>query len=59
MYNNLIYEKKNLEVYMHFKLCMHEHFDLITNPFKYKCETFQVFINPFQKIVMSQNATHK
>jgi hypothetical protein len=52
-------KKKNLEVYMHFKLCMHEHFDLITNPFKYKCETFQVFINPFQKIVMSQNATHK
>jgi hypothetical protein len=26
------------------KLCMHEHFDLITNPFKYKCETFQIFI---------------
>jgi hypothetical protein len=24
---------------MHPKLCMHEHFDLITNPFKYKCET--------------------
>jgi len=38
---------------MYHKLCMHEHFDLITNPFKYKCETFQIFIHPFQKIVMS------
>ncbi len=25
----------NLEVYMHHRLCMHEHFDLITKPFKY------------------------
>jgi hypothetical protein len=38
---------------MHHRLCMHEHFDLISNPFKYKCETFQIFIHPFQKIVMS------
>jgi hypothetical protein len=38
---------------MHFKLCMHEHFNLIANPFKYKCETFQIFIHPFQKIVVN------
>jgi hypothetical protein len=43
----------NLEVYMHPKLCMDEHFDLITNQFKYTCETSQVFIHPFQKIVAS------
>ncbi len=40
----------NLEVYMHLKLCMHEHFDLINNPFKYKCETSQVFIHSFKKL---------
>jgi hypothetical protein len=45
--------KKKIQVYMHPKFCMHEHFDLITNPFKYKCETCQVFIHLFQKIVMS------
>jgi hypothetical protein len=28
---------------------MHEHFDLITNLFKYKCETSQIFIHPFKK----------
>jgi hypothetical protein len=38
---------------MHLKLCMHEHFDLITNPFKYKCETSYVFIHACQKIVVS------
>jgi hypothetical protein len=38
---------------MHSRLCMHEHFDLIINPFKYKCEISQVFIHPFQKIVVS------
>jgi len=38
---------------MHPKLFMHEHFDLITNPFKYKCENFQIFIHQFQKIVMN------
>jgi len=43
----------NLEVYMHHRLCMHEHFDLITNPFKYKCQTSQVFIHPFQKIELN------
>jgi len=35
---------------MHPKFCMHEHFDTITNPFKYKCEIFQIFIFPFKKI---------
>jgi hypothetical protein len=50
MYKDLIYGKK---IYMHPKLCMHEHFDLITNTLKYKYETCQVFIHPFQKIVMS------
>jgi hypothetical protein len=34
---------------MHPKLCMHEQFELITNPFKYKCETYQIFICPFLK----------
>jgi hypothetical protein len=29
------------------KPCMHEHFDLIVNHFKYKCETFQFFIYQF------------
>jgi hypothetical protein len=38
---------------MHPKLCMHEHFDLITNPFKYKCGSSQVFMHPFQKIMVS------
>jgi len=38
---------------MHLKFCMHEHFDLITNPFKYTCETSQTFIHPFQKIMVS------
>jgi hypothetical protein len=33
---------------MHPKLYMHEHFHLINNPPKYKCEIFQVFIHPFQ-----------
>jgi hypothetical protein len=28
---------------------MHEYFDLITNPFKYKCKTSQVFMHPFKK----------
>jgi hypothetical protein len=38
---------------MHFKLCMHEDFDSITHPFKYKCEFSQVFMHPFQKIMVS------
>jgi hypothetical protein len=33
-------KKYNLEVYMHPRLCMHDDFDLTSNPFKYKCETF-------------------
>jgi hypothetical protein len=37
---------------MHPKLYMHEHFDLITNPLKYKCENSQIFIHLFQKIVV-------
>jgi len=32
---------------------MHEHFDLIINPFKCKCQTCQVFIHLAQEIVMS------
>jgi hypothetical protein len=48
----------NLKVYMHPRLCMHEHFDLITNPFKYKCKTSQVFRHPFQKLWWMQNITH-
>ncbi len=43
----------NLEVYMHFKFFMHEHFDLIINPFKYKCVISHIFVHPFQKIVVS------
>ncbi len=35
MYKNLYMKNCNLKVYMHSRLCMHEHFDLITNPFKY------------------------
>jgi hypothetical protein len=38
---------------MHLELCMHEHFNLITNAFKYKCETFQHFIHPFKKIMVN------
>ncbi len=38
---------------MHLNVCIHEHFDLITDPFKYKCETFQNFIHPFSKIMVS------
>jgi hypothetical protein len=34
---------------MHPRFCMYEHFDLITNSFKYKCETFQIFINFYFK----------
>ncbi len=39
---------------MHFKLCMHEHFDLITNLFKYKYETCQVFIYSFKKTMINK-----
>ncbi len=28
---------------MHPRLCRHEHFDIISNPFKYKCETYPKF----------------
>jgi hypothetical protein len=38
---------------MHPRLYTDEHFHLINNPFKYKCETFQIFIHSFQKIMMS------
>jgi hypothetical protein len=30
---------KNLKVYMHPRLGMHEHFEIITNSLKYECET--------------------
>jgi hypothetical protein len=43
----------NLKISIHPRLCMHEHFDLIINPFKYKCETCQGFMYPFQKIMVS------
>ncbi len=29
---------------MHPKLCMHEYFDLITNPFKFICETLDFYV---------------
>jgi hypothetical protein len=51
MYKILIYEK--IIIYMHPRFCMHEHFDLITNPFNYKCETSQVFIYTFKTIMLS------
>jgi hypothetical protein len=38
---------------MYPRLCMYEHFDLITNPSKYKCEISQFFIHPFKKIVVN------
>jgi hypothetical protein len=38
---------------MHPRFFMHEHFDIITNPFIYKCEIFQIFTHHFQKIVLS------
>jgi hypothetical protein len=43
----------NLKIYMHPKLCMHEHFDLIINPFKYKYETSQIFIHLLKNIVVN------
>jgi hypothetical protein len=50
----------NLKVYMHLGLCMLEIFDLILNAFKYKCETCQVFIHPFQENYnVLQNTTHE
>jgi len=45
---------------MHPRLYMHKHFDVIINPFKYKCENSQIFIHSFQKIMMVvQNAIHE
>jgi hypothetical protein len=38
---------------MHPRVCVHKHFDLITNPFKYECETFQILIHPCQKKLVS------
>ncbi len=48
-----IWKKNNLKVCMHPKLCMHEHFHLINNTFKYKCETSQVFIHALEKFLVS------
>jgi len=39
----------NLEVCVHLWFCMHEHFHLVNNPFKYEYKTFQVFIHPIEK----------
>jgi hypothetical protein len=38
---------------MHPRICMHEHFGLIINPFNFKCETSQIFIYLFKPIVVS------
>jgi len=54
MYNNLLYGKYNLNVYVHLKFCMHEHFDLIINLFKYKYETCQDFIRSFKKTLINK-----
>jgi hypothetical protein len=40
---------------MHLRLCMHEDFYLIINALKYRCETYQIFICPFRKIMMNSN----
>jgi hypothetical protein len=44
---------------MHLKVCMHEHFDLIIKPFKYKCKTYQFFAHPFQEIVVITNENYE
>jgi hypothetical protein len=44
---------------MHPRLCMYEHYDLINDPFKYKCETSQISRQPFQKNWWMQNITHE
>jgi hypothetical protein len=43
----------NLEIYMHPRFYMHEHFDLSSNPFKYKCETYFKFLYVHIKIMMA------
>jgi len=48
-----IWKNYNLEVYVHLKLCMHEHFDLIINLFKYKCKISQIFVHLFQNIMLN------
>ncbi len=54
MYKNYIFNYNyNLEVYMHPRFCMHEHFHLINNPFRYKCETSQVFLHAFKKLMVN------
>jgi hypothetical protein len=55
-----ILKNNNLKVYMHLGLCMFQNFDLIPNAFKYKCETCQVFIHPFEENYdVLQNTTHE
>jgi hypothetical protein len=44
---------------MHPNFCMHENFDVITNPFKYKCDTSQVLYIHFKKLWWVKNATHE
>jgi hypothetical protein len=34
---------------MHAKVCMHKHFNVITNSFKCKCAIRQIFTHPSQK----------
>jgi hypothetical protein len=38
---------------------MHENFDLIIKPFKYKCKTCQIFIHMFQEIMVITNANYE
>jgi hypothetical protein len=45
---NLYMKKTKLKVYMH--PYMREHFDVIINIFKCKCETYQIFIHSFKKL---------
>jgi hypothetical protein len=53
MYKNLVYEK-NVFKSLHASYTLHAWtFDLITNPFTCKCETYLVFIHPFIKIMVS------
>ncbi len=35
---------------MHYSFYINKYFDLVTNPFKYKCEISQNFIHPFKNL---------
>jgi hypothetical protein len=45
----------NLKIYMHFGVCMNEHFDLITNQFKYTNEIVKSLYIRFEKLWWKQN----